>query len=316
MQAIAAFEALDMSAENHNALTAPLTPPPTPPNTLTTDGPGDPNTAVDALPTRTQYMANLSTLRGVWTGPSQQYCGHCNSMLQKQKSMPSKGEKPIVLHGEHMYGEECARRWFEGKNTCPICGYLLFTEELGMDDAVNLKRIWHLRNHQQDLSAQGKFEKAGVFYAMWRSLADERAQKYLRGEIEVDKTLYAIYNQKTYSAVGSIFYPVDASNLCDKLERLWEGMFNAFNRPFGGASIPCHPLTSTLRDDMISTLRMLDRVPMTAWQLAARLDAAFTSSWLYTVWQKKTAEAKMPQGFFVYRTNLVRAVVEWHMASQ
>lgn len=41
MQAIAAFEALDMSAENHNALTAPLTPPPTPPNTLTTDGPGE-----------------------------------------------------------------------------------------------------------------------------------------------------------------------------------------------------------------------------------------------------------------------------------
>ncbi|KAK3691592.1 hypothetical protein LTR37_018547 [Vermiconidia calcicola] len=90
MQAIAAFEAVDMSTENHNT----LTPPPTRPgssSTLTTDRPKDQNTAVDALPTRTQYMANLSTLRGVWTGPSQQYCGHCHSMLQKQKTMPSKG---------------------------------------------------------------------------------------------------------------------------------------------------------------------------------------------------------------------------------
>ncbi|KAK3691593.1 hypothetical protein LTR37_018548 [Vermiconidia calcicola] len=215
-----------------------------------------------------------------------------------------------------MYGEECARRWFEEKNTCPICGYVLFTEELGKDDAVNLKRIWHLRNHQQDLSAQGNFEKAGVFYAMWRSLADGRAQKYLRGEIEVDKTLYAIYNQKTHSAVGSIFYPVNASSLCDSLDRLCEGMFVTFNRPFGGASIPCHPLTCTLRDDMISTLRMLDRVPMMAGQLAARLDAAFTGGRLYTVLQKRTAADDMPQGFFIYRRNLVRAVVEWHMGSQ
>lgn len=52
------------------------------------------------------------------------------------------GERAVLLHDSHAFGEECARHWLASQNTCPKCRTVLFqavdddNAGAAIDDAV------------------------------------------------------------------------------------------------------------------------------------------------------------------------------------
>lgn len=292
---------------------------------MTSDAPATDQT----LPSRTQFTINLFDPRR----PEAREVHSSDNFLRGLPSCSHNEDLALVyaptvlLHGQHRVGEEVARSYLQEKNTCPLCGTILFEEEVGHDDRVNLRRIWNLQMLQNSYSDRGDLDMRQKIHSMWRKLARTRAKAFMEGNIVIHLEEFGVYNeQSNFHLRDACRSPrkLDASILLPKLNRLWDKTFwwassavtldrsstvQGIDEDPPTLKVPSHPLAIALLDCMLEFLKERDGDIGAAWELRLELNSTFDRSELCEMWRQLDNMRHAPQGFFIYQRHMVDAVV-------
>ncbi|KAK5171254.1 uncharacterized protein LTR77_004398 [Saxophila tyrrhenica] len=245
--------------------------------------------------TRSDFFDNIDRIRRPSSLDSKSTCpGPCGRPMVRQ-APNNLIETAIILHGEHVVGEDCAKEYLETQNTCPECKVILFVEEPGTDDRVNLLRIWNLQLLQLRYSENGNEAMRGKLHDMWQDFIDARAELFLAGGMDAPKAEYGVYREQARCPSRNTlrgWRTVDAEVLVSQLIRVFDTLFVEFSYPVtqkprtdslvAGAGhdddklkVSCHPLAAKLREQMISTLWEYDDCTVPAF----RIRHQFNSVW-------------------------------------
>lgn len=233
----------------------------------------------------------------------------------------------VVLHGEHRVGEHVAREWLQDRNTCPLCNVIMFEEEIGHDDNINLRRIWNLQMVQNSYAESGNLEMRQKTHDLWRKLARTRAEAFMEGHIPISPQDFGVYNQHSnfsmYNACQNT-RRLDASILIPKLNRVWDTTFGwasaaatmkrsttvrGIDEEHPTLKTPCHPLAIALLDDMVEYIEQKDGMVGVVWELRRNLHRVFDRSDLCRMWRELVNRNQAPQGFFIYQRHMVEVVL-------
>jgi hypothetical protein len=293
------------------------TPPSPPCPDPTPESPNDVNN-------RTVFLDNIRDLRQT-TLPSGAFCKakDCGRPLAEHKT-DYFSETAVLLHGAHHYGEDCAIKHLQQKNTCPICSEVLFDEDPDEDDHVNLLRIWQLQILQRRQTSKGNPERRDQLYNSWRQLADDRAEAFINKQVNVNQSDYGLYTHRKGARLRHYpkgLYMVDAEVLIDQLNHMWDVMFQKAGTA-AAASIrdsacehtskleaPCHPMTAKVRQQMEDIIHKLDGFALPPLKLLWYLNSEFSWSELSRQINDLQAKRQLPQGFFIYQGQLVEGVM-------
>ena len=230
-------------------------------------------------------------------------------------------QRVIVLRCGHVCRFTCLMQWFDHNHTCPICEQILFEGQLTADDRINLQRIMNLQQEQGYCARTGNHEDEKTFHDMWRKLDDQRAELFFKNKLQVDIGDYTVFREQCNPPLN--FLPpeprnLDAAALITKLDDLWDGFHksavNPITQPITSPprplTIPCHPTSSLLRAQFISTLTRLDGESITAKQLAHQLRLDFVNGDVYDKMRKLQSRRQAPQGFYIFQQFLFEAVLK------
>ena len=277
------------------------------------------------LPRRSAFFEQLRNQRNVRVQPDEWECDGCERPLQLEPT-DENSERIVLLHDQHVYGEDCIKEYLDTRNTCPMCNVILFQDEVSADDDINLKRIFNLRLQQDRCNESKNYETKAIFYEMWRGLADKRAERFFQGEVNVDLKEYTVFRgradpQLTYLPPET--RKVDAEDLVSRLDDFWDHLFEDAIQPIALDILPgtrrltvlCHPISASHRVQMVQTLWRLNGVILTSKQLYHNLEQDF----LATFWDKMNAlerQKKAPQGFYIMNSLLCDAVLMWYVETK
>ena len=284
--------------------------------------------AAPPLQGRARFFETLQTQRATHLRRGECHCDGCHRVLfRPPHGSPGSGsERYVVLHRKHVYGIDCITKYLEDKNTCPTCGEILFVEEVDQDDSLNLRRIYSLQEEQQDYNENKDYEMRDNFRNQWHTLANQRARKWFDGLVTVhieDYTVFRIRHRRDKHRYPLRLPPepqiVEAAVLVPRLEALWVKLFWFAIQPITeetgirarGLKVPCHPLSTLLRDQMVETIERLDGERMPAKLLGMHLDQDFMNHGVTGAMRVLVLEGRAPHGLFILQSYLNEAVLRW-----
>ena len=234
--------------------------------------------------TRSTFLVTLETVCAKYLTTGQVDCPICLDSLTNGGIDNAPSEKPVLLHGQHVVGDQCILTWLDSHNTCPCCRQILFqaekpTDQTSLeDDASDDEGVATIRQfplHSVNGDVWRLRELRGTLREFYRVALEEQDRDSIRF---YSASIMARLIQRTSLfrqnlLVGSnIFFhpwrrllsPVDQND--DTTERLdaksammalwawWWSHFTAWNRP-GHYTTLHHPMATAALFETIRAIR-------------------------------------------------------------